>query len=74
MSVKKVMSSEDEVVTERDGGSILWPVKGTLVSMVMDESEEVEKRRVVGLIVVRDFRRLELLRVKAISVVGLLDR
>lgn len=62
------MSSPDVVSTERDGGSQLWPVKGTLVSTVMVLSsvgEEANWRRrdeVVVEVVAADrgLRRLEL--------------
>jgi hypothetical protein len=38
MSVKKVMSSDGVVVTDREGGSQLWPVNGTDVSTVIGVS------------------------------------
>lgn len=51
MSLKKLMSSNGVVVTDREGGSSLWPVKGIEVSMVsgVSESGEVENGRVRGL-------------------------
>lgn len=39
------MSSLGVVVTVRDGGSQLWPVKGTLVSTVMEVESSVENKR-----------------------------
>ncbi|KAI3714230.1 hypothetical protein L1987_72827 [Smallanthus sonchifolius] len=45
ISVKKVMSSFGVVSMDLDGGSQLWPVKGTLVSTVMVVVSSVEKGR-----------------------------
>lgn len=47
MSRKKVISSLGEVSTDREGGSTMWAVKGTLVSIVrvVESSAEAEKGR-----------------------------
>lgn len=56
---------------DRDGGSQLWPVKGTLVSTVMVVESSVEKGRRLRKdeedAVERGLSRLELRRAKAIS-------
>lgn len=39
------MSSAGVVSTERDGGSTMWDLKGTLVSMVRVFVESEERRR-----------------------------
>lgn len=43
--MKNFMSSDGVVVTDLDGGSSLWPVKGIEVSIVNGVSESVEKGR-----------------------------
>lgn len=49
MPRKNDMSSWGVVSTERDGGSILWAVKGTLVSTVIVALESEEMWRTEGI-------------------------
>lgn len=72
VSWKKVMSSFGEVSTEREGGSQLWPMKGTLVSTVMGVVSDENGRCRDGVNeteVVRGLRRLELRWAKALKLV-----
>lgn len=68
MSLKKVMSSDGDVVTDREGGSSLWPVKGIEVSMVsgVSDSGEVENERVRGFRRVVDRVAVVVIRLRAI--------
>ncbi|MFS8031641.1 hypothetical protein Hanom_Chr17g01548251 [Helianthus anomalus] len=74
ISVKKLMSSLGVVSTDLDGGSQLWPVKGTLVSTVIVVVSSVEKgrrwRNEEEEAVERGLRRLELRRARAMVVGG----